>query len=80
MGRLGLDPGTLGVDFIRSQASVEIRVSWSEQVARPPTSAEVLTNLGFRLQEWLHEMGTGAVGVVRFVGHNGESFELLIEE
>ena len=87
VGRPGLDPGTLGFDFWRPGASVFVHLSWSGRSVRPPTSAQVLTDLGVRLQEWLHEIGSGVVGVIRFVGcngemsrFNGETFELLIEE
>ncbi len=79
VGRPGLDPGTLGSILVRSGASLDVHLSWLEGSASPPSSAEVLSNLGLRLQDWLHETGFGVVGVMRFSNSIGERFELRIE-
>jgi len=76
----GLDPGTLGLNLGRPSASLVVHCSWSKTLANPPTSADVLSNLGFRLQNWLHELGSGVVGVMQFENSEGASFELRIEE
>ena len=60
-------------------ASLDVYLSWLEGSSSPPSSAEVLSNLGFRLQVWLHDAGFGVVGVVQFANSNGEMFELRIE-
>ncbi len=75
----GLDPGTLGPRNGNPSASLVVQISWSEALASPPTSEEVLSNLGLRLQNWLHELGSGVVGVMRFENADGASFELRIE-
>jgi hypothetical protein len=79
VGRPGLDPGTLGTKTDQPSASVIIQISWSEPSASPPTSEEILSNLGLRLQNWLQELGAGVVGVMRFENAEGASFELRIE-
>ena len=79
VGRPGLDPGTLGSIKDHPSASVAIQISWSAASANPPTSEEVLSNLGLRLQNWLQELGSGVVGVMRFENAEGSSFELRIE-
>ncbi len=56
-----------------------IQISWSEALVSPPSSEEVLSNLGLRLQNWLHELGSGVVGVMRFESADGTSFELRID-
>ena len=43
--------------------SLEIHLSWSEAAARPPASADVLSNLSLWLHNWLHEVGSGASGL-----------------
>jgi hypothetical protein len=45
VGRPGLDPGTLGLEPDSTQASVVVRMSWSEACSDPPTSADVLSKL-----------------------------------
>ena len=45
MGRPGLDLGTLGFEPERMEASVVVRVAWSENYASAPTSANVLSNV-----------------------------------
>ena len=79
VGRPGLDPGTLGSKIDHPSASVVIQISWSGTSAMPPTSEEILSNLGLRLQNWLHELGPGVVGVMRFESADGTSFELRID-
>lgn len=64
MSRPGLDPGTLGADLGRPSASLVVHISWSKPSVNPPTSADVLSNLVLRLQNWLHELGPGVVGVM----------------
>ena len=78
VGRPGLDPGTLGSILGRPSASVDVHLSWLEGSASPPSSTEVLSNLGLRLQDWLHDAGFGVVGVMQFANSNGEKFELRI--
>ena len=75
----GLDPGTLGLNLGRPSASLVIHISWSEASVNPPTSTEVLSNLGLRLQNWLHELGSGVIGVMQFENSDGASFKLRIE-
>ena len=79
MGYRGLDLGNLGSEKDHSSASVVIQISWSESSAHPTSSLQVLLNVGLRLQNWLHELGAGVVGVMRFENALGESFELRIE-
>ena len=71
MARPGLDPGTLGFDPERTDASVVVRVAWSEDYASPPTSADVLTNLLPWLHDWLQRLGSGVTGVVEISGSDG---------
>ncbi len=56
-----------------------IQVSWSEASVSPPTSEEILSNLGLRLQDWLQDACFGVVGVMRFENVEGASFELRFE-
>jgi len=77
--RPGLDPGTLGLKIGRPSASLVVHLSWSEASANPPTFADVLSNLGLWLQNWLHELGSGVVAVMHFESSDGASFELRIE-
>ena len=79
VGRPGLDPGTLGSKTDHPSASVAIQISWSDASTSPPSSEEVLSNLGLRLQKWLHELGSGVIGVMRFENADGASFELRVE-
>ena len=79
VGRPGLDPGTLGSDLTRPSASVKIHLTWSDPLANPPTSAEILTDLCLGLHQWLHEKSTGGVGTLRFENVEGEKFDLRIE-
>ena len=79
MGYPGVDPGTLGVDLGRPSATLVVHISWLKASVNPPTSAEILSNLGPRLQNWLHELGSGVVGVMQFENSDGTSFELRIE-
>jgi hypothetical protein len=79
VGRPGLDPGTLGSMLDSPSASIDVHLSWLKGVACPPSSVEVLSNLGVRLQNWLHETGLGVVGVMQFANSDGEKFELRIE-
>jgi hypothetical protein len=67
VGRPGLDPRTLGFEPGRTEASVVVRVSWSEDCQRPPTSAKVLSNV----MPWLHharESGAGGHGLLDDAG------------
>ncbi len=79
VGRPGLDPGTLGSLLDRPCASFDVHLSWLEGLSSPPSSTEVLSNLGLRLQVWLQNAGFGVVGVMQFANSNGEKFELRIE-
>ena len=79
VGRPGLDPGTLGVWPDPPLASAVVQITWSRSSSGPPTSNEILANLVPWLHNWLHEVGGGAVGVMRFDHVGGESFELRIE-
>ena len=78
MGRPGLDPGTLGFDFSRLEASVVVRVSWSDDGPRSRTSAEVLPNMLPWLQDWLHDLDGGASGVIQVCGSDGRLIEVRI--
>jgi len=79
VGRPGLDPGTLGSRNGHPSASLVVHLSWSEASTSPPTSEEVLSNLGLRLHNWLHELGPGVATVMRFENADGTSFELGIQ-
>ena len=79
VGRPGLDPGTLGSDQARPSASVKIHLTWSDGSANPPTSAEILSNLGLRLHQWLHETGSRVVGRIQFQNVDGDLFDIRIE-
>jgi len=79
VGRPGLDPGNLGPDPSDPSMSLEIHLSWSEAAARPPASADVLSNLSLWLHNWLHEVGSGSVGVIFCTGADGARFELRVE-
>lgn len=59
-------------------ASLVVHLAWAEASARLPTSEEVLSNQGFRQQNWLHELGSGVDGVMHFENVGGDSLELLI--
>jgi len=71
VGRPGLDPGTLGIQPGRTEASVVVRVSWSEDCQSPPTSADVLSNVLPWLHDWLHGVGSEISGVVQIRGSDG---------
>ena len=79
MGRPGLDPGTLGFEPERTDASVVVRVAWSEDCASPPTSADVLSNLFPWLHDWLHSLGSGVTSVVQISGSDGLKIEVSAE-
>jgi hypothetical protein len=79
VGRPGLDPGTLGSIKAHPGVSLVVHLSWSGLSARPPSSEEVLSNLSLRLQDWLHELGSGVVGVMQFENADGALFQLRIE-
>ena len=78
MGRPGLDPGTLGFDLGRLEASVVVRVSWSDDGPRPPTFAEVLSNLLPWLQDWLHDLDGEATGSIQVCCSDGRVIEVRI--
>src|ERR1039458_6425840 len=79
VGRPGLDPGTLGFEPERMEASVVVRVAWSEESASPPTSADVLANLVPWLHDWLHSLGIGVSSVVQISGSEGLKIEVRVE-
>jgi hypothetical protein len=79
VGRPGLDPGTLGFEPERTEASVVIRVAWSGDYASPLTSADVLSNLLPWLHDWLHRLGAGASGAVQVSGSDGLKIEVRVE-
>jgi len=79
VSRPGLDSGTLGSIIGLPGASLVVHLSWLGPSARPPSSEEVLSNLGLRLQDWLHELGSGVVGVMQFENADGALFQLRIE-
>ena len=79
VGRPGLDPGTLGSDGARPSACAKIHLAWSDSSASPPTSAEILSNLGLGLHQWLHENSSRAVGTTQFENAVGDQFELRIQ-
>ena len=84
-GRSGLDPSTMGFILNRLSASVDVHFSWLDGSTSPLSSAEVQSNLGLMLQDWLHDagfgfgFGFGVVGATSFSNSNGEKFELRIE-
>jgi hypothetical protein len=78
VGRPGLDPGTLGFEPERTEASVVVRVAWSEECASPPTSADVLANLLPWLHDWLHSLGSGVSSVVQISGSDGLKIEVRV--
>ena len=55
-----------------------VQLSWSEASTRPSTSEESFSNLGLWLQNWLHELGAGVIGVMRFENAERASFSLWI--
>jgi len=80
VGRPGLDPGTLRPDTSRPPTSLEIHLSFaSEGMSRPPDSSDVLSKLSLWLHNWLHEVGSGGVGVIFWTGADGARFELRVE-
>ena len=79
MGRPGLDPGTLGFEPERTEASVAVRVAWSEDCASPLTSADVLSTLLPWLHDWLHSLGSGVTSVVQISGSDGLKIEVSVE-
>ena len=79
MGRPGLDPGTLGFEPERTEASVVVRVAWSEDYASPPTSVDVLSNLLPWLHDWLHSLEWGFSSVVQISGSDGLKIEVCVE-
>jgi hypothetical protein len=79
VGRPGLDPGTLGFDPDSAQASVVVRVTWSEDCASSPTSANILSNLLPRLHDWQHSLGSEVSGAVQISGSDGFKIEVNVE-
>ena len=79
VGRPGLDPGTLGFQPVSTEASVLIRVAWSENYASAPTSADVLSNVLPRLHEWLHSLGSGVSSFIQISGPDGLKIEVNFE-
>ena len=79
MGRPGLDPGTLGFEPGRTEASVVVRVAWSEDYACAPTSADILSNLLPWLHDWLHNLGCVVSSTVQVSGPDGLRIEVRVE-
>jgi hypothetical protein len=79
VGRPGLDPGTLGFEPERTEASVVVRVAWSEDHASAPTSADVLSNVLPWLRDWLHSPGSGVSSVVQISSPDGLKIEVSVE-
>lgn len=79
MGRLVLDPGTLGFEPERTEASVVVRVARSEDYASAPTSAEILSNLLPWLHDRLHSFGSGVSSVLQIFGPDGLKIEVSVE-
>jgi len=79
VGRLGLDPGTLGFGPEGTETSVLIRVAWSENCASAPTSADVLSNVLPWLHDWLHSLGSGVSSFVQISGPDGLKIEVNFE-
>ena len=75
----GFAAGNSGANLSHTSKSLVVHLSWSELSVNPPRSADVLSNLGLRLPNWLHELGSGVVGVMQFQNADGASFELRIE-
>jgi hypothetical protein len=79
VGRPGLDPGTLGFEPGRTEASVVVRVAWSENYVSPPTSVDVLSNLLPWLHDCLHSLGCGVSSVVQISGSDGLKIGVCVE-
>jgi hypothetical protein len=79
VGRLDLDPGTLGFEPERAEASVVVRVAWSVDYECPPTSVDILSNLLPWLHDWLHGLGSGVSSVVQISGLDGVQIEARVE-
>ena len=79
VGGPGLDPGTLGFEPERTDASVVVRVTWSEDYVCLPTSADILSNLLPWLHDWLHSLGSGVSAVVQISGSDGLKLEVRVE-
>jgi hypothetical protein len=80
VGRPGLDPGTLGFKPGSAQGFVDVRVSWSEAHASPPSSVDVLSNLLPWLHDWLHSLGSEVSSVVEVCGSDGLKIEVRIDK
>ena len=79
VGRPSLDLGTLGFEPERTEASVVVRVAWSEDYVSPPTSVDVLSDLLPWLHDWLHNLGCGVSSVVQISGSDGLKIEVRVE-
>ena len=79
MGRPGLDPGTLGYEPERTEASVVVRLAWSKDYACPPTFADILSNLLPWLHDWLQSLGSEASNVVRISCPDGLKIEVSVD-
>ena len=79
VGRPGRDPGTLGFESERTDASVVVRVAWSEDYVCPPTSADILSNPLPWLHDWLHSLGSEVSTVVQISGSDGLKVEVRVE-
>jgi hypothetical protein len=71
--------GNLGLEPKRTEASVVVRVTWSEESISPRTSADILSNLVPWLHDWLHGFGSGVSSAVQIVGSDGVKVEILVE-
>jgi hypothetical protein len=79
VGRPGLDPGTLGIGPGHPVASVVVQITWSEDLALPSTSTEILSNLIPWLHHWLHSLGKEVSGDVKISGLDGGEIHVRLD-
>jgi hypothetical protein len=80
VGRPGLDPGTLRVFRDCSGVSLSVQICWPIEVACPPTSTEVLSNVNSWLDNWLDLRSSQGLVTIQFRGADGEVFDLQLAE
>jgi hypothetical protein len=79
-GRLGLDPGTLGVFPECPGMFLSVQICWSDGVECPPTSTEVFSRVNSWLDSWLDQGSFQGQATIQLRGTDGEVFDLRMGE
>jgi hypothetical protein len=78
VGRLDLDPGTLGVFPECPGVLPSVQICWPEVTTCPPTSSDTLSRFNSWLDNWLHQSSFQGLATIQFRGADGEVFNLRL--